>query len=474
MAYIINSNSNTLVSGTSGNDTIVNGGGKNITVEAGKGHDKFTNNGTNVKVYMGDGCDKVWNNVGSNVVINLGKGSDFAASEKNATYVTINGGDGNEIIHNHSQYSTVNGGAGNDTIYDNNSNLLLNGDDGNDVIVSGHLGNPGVWHYETYNVEMAHTDLETLVADTSADATATKLVTIIGGTGDDSIALGSKTSKHVVKYANGDGNDVIYGFNSGATLYITNGNYSTTKSGDDVIVKVGSGSITLKNAKDKTLNIQGTLDSGGGGSLPTGLTYNSDKTEITASKKFKGSSINLTKYPKVKSLDASAVTKKLKITGNSLDNEIKGGSGNDTISGGAGSDTLIGGKGNDVLTGGKGNDVFVYSKGNDVIKDYTAGQDKIELDGATIKNWKISGKDVIFTTTAGKITVKDGKGKKITITETKTYNSSSSALLAENNFATADNLSGIVKNNLTATDFKLEPKNFENLSQENLITFAAE
>lgn len=263
----------------------------------------------------------------------------------------------------------------------------------------------------------------------------------------------------------------MIGFGLDDTLQITSGSYTTTKSGDDIIVKVGSGSITFQKAEEGKLNIVGSGSDGG--SLPNGLTYNSDKTKITASKKFTGSSINLTKYPKVKTLDASAVTKKLKIIGNSLDNSIQGGSKNDTISGGAGNDTLTGGAGNDVLTGGKGKDVFVYTKGNDTIKDYTAGDDVINLQGSTIKSWKISGKNVIFTTTKGKITVKNGKGKAITITETKTYNSSSSALFAENNFVTADNLSAIVKNDLTATDYKIETQNFENLTQKNnLITFA--
>ena len=80
------------------------------------------------------------------------------------------------------------------------------------------------------------------------------------------------------------------------------------------------------------------------------------------------------------------------------------------------------------------------------------------------------------------MTLKYCKGKEITIIDskgkvtTKTYGSSSAQtaeLFAENNFATADNLSAIVKNNLTATDYKISAQNFENLTQKNnLITFA--
>ena len=67
----------------------------------------------------------------------------------------------------------------------------------------------------------------------------------------------------------------------------------------------------------------------------------------------------------------------------------------------------------------------------------------------------------------------DSKGK----TTTKIYGQSSSsniaALLSENNFATSDNLSAIVKNNLSASADKIETQNFDTLTQKNsVITFA--
>lgn len=96
---------------------------------------------------------------------------------------------------------------------------------------------------------------------------------------------------------------------------------------------------------------------------------------------------------------------------------IVGNAGNDKLYGDDGADTLSGGKGNDTMTGGKGKDVFVYAKGdgNDTITDYTAGQDKIKISSGSISKTKVSGKDVIFTVGTGSITVKNGKGKKITV-----------------------------------------------------------
>lgn len=228
--------------------------------------------------------------------------------------------------------------------------------------------------------------------------------------------------------------------------------------------------------------------------LPTGLTLNSEGNKITASNKFKSGEIELENYPKVINFNGSKLTKATKITGTSEDNIILGGSkkdslyggdgndslagnaGNDKIFGGIGNDTLNGGKGNDTLSGGAGNDVFVYTGGNDVITDYQAKKDIIYMDGNSVNSWQVSGKNVIFTTDNGTITVKNGKGKKISITTTKVYSTSSanvSELFAENNFVTADNLSAIVKNDLTATDYKIDTQNFENLMQKNnLITFA--
>ena len=144
---------------------------------------------------------------------------------------------------------------------------------------------------------------------------------------------------------------------------------------------------------------------------------------------------------------------------------LQGSSQNDTLIGGTGADTLIGGKGNDILTGGKGSDLFVYSAGNDTITDYTEKADLIRLDGAYVTGTKADGKNAILQTAKGNITVLNGVGKTLSVvTDIKV---SSSALFSEDNFATADNLSAIVENNLTATDYKIETYDFKNLTQEN-------
>ncbi len=87
-------------------------------------------------------------------------------------------------------------------------------------------------------------------------------VSINGGAGDDSITLDSDATSNVIIYKLSDGNDVISGFNSTSTLQIGDGTtgYVSQKSGDDVLVTVGGGTITLSDtASLDSININGTL-----------------------------------------------------------------------------------------------------------------------------------------------------------------------------------------------------------------------
>ena len=140
-----------------------------------------------------------------------------------------------------------------------------------------------------------------------------------GGSGNDyMVSRGNKVTmlggvNVLFKYASGDGNDTIVGFNSTSTLQIGNGTgtYSMNETGDDVIVKVGNGSVTLNGAASLySVNIRGTRKY----TSSTTLTLtNSSKSSVAL-----GSA--------VETADASTRTKNTKITGNALANTIQGGS----------------------------------------------------------------------------------------------------------------------------------------------------
>ncbi len=78
-----------------------------------------------------------------------------------------------------------------------------------------------------------------------------------------------------------------------------------------------------------------------------------------------------------------------RLVGQMGDDLIRGGFGSDILNGGKGDDTLRGGRGLDFLIGGQGKDHFVYAgvigssaaSGIDRIRDFTQGEDVIDLSG---------------------------------------------------------------------------------------------
>ena len=256
--------------------------------------------------------------------------------------------------------------------------------------------------------------------------------------------------------------------------------YTKASGGNTLVTLKGlkSGTKASKfTMKNKTVTLaNGIIGSSGASVKGGGYTFTlkgaGKLTNIGTAATFKGSS------------------KKDTLIGGSGKDTLYGNAGNDILKGGKGADYLIGGKGNDTLTGGAGKDIFVYAKGDgkDIITDYTAGEDKIKITSGKISKATVSGKNVIFTVGSGTITVKNGKGKKITTIDasgkstTKKYtkttsisaNVSSMWFDDENNFVSADNLSEITKNDLTPTALeKISATNYENLTTENnLITYS--
>ena len=214
----------------SGNDDIYNYG-ESVTIDGGASNDYIQNTGGEVYIDGGVGKDYIGNS-GDNVTINGGTGNDTISNSAN--YVTINGGEGNDRIYNHSPNVTVVTGAGNDTIYNYESQVKIDCsagndylyNDGDDVLIVGGEGNDTIYNW--------------------GDS-----VTINSGAGNDLISLSpySEYTKNIlIQYAEGDGNDTISGFNADDTLKISKDSYSSVKLGNDVIVTVGDGSITLLGA----------------------------------------------------------------------------------------------------------------------------------------------------------------------------------------------------------------------------------
>ena len=317
-----------------------------------------------------------------------------------------------ELLEGSSQKDTIYGDGGDDYIFGYAGNDSLNGGDDNDSIVGG-----------------KGTD------------------TLTGGDGED-----------VFFYANGDGNDVITDYTEEDKIQFTSGTPSFAKKGNDVIITVGKGKITVKGAADKVITY---IDSAGEENYYPNV-VEIKGTTATLLEAYNKDSFNIIDYDednKVKTIDASAVTHDVsitanknanKITGSEEDDYIDGGAGKDTILGGDGNDSIKGGKGNDNLTGGDGADVFIYANGdgNDVITDYS-DEDVIKITSGTAKVSTVKGSDdVILTVGKGKITVKGGKNHVITYTDADGEHTFPENVLTVNKKGTAVTLTANYSSNL--------------------------
>ena len=370
--------------------------------------------------------------------------------------VEISGGSKAEKIFGGAGDDIINGDKGNDSIYGNAGNDSINGGEGNDK----------------------------LFGDEGDD-------TLSGGAGNDTFTGGDGADVFVYSA----GNDVIADYETEDKISLASGEIASVDvSGKDVTLKIGKGSIKLKNSVGIKVNVNDEVFI-----YEKGVTYNEEKTVATLTATVKAESLT-----SAVTVDGSALSAALKLSANDSSNlinggkgadsilgnggddtiygnngadKIWGGDGNDYIDGGAGNDSIFGGAGENTLTGGDGNDVFIYEGGNDLITDYTAGKDKIKMDDEFTA--AVNGQDVIFTTEKGKITVEGGAGVEITTLDSKNkatkqkYTSASAQtldLLYDDNFVTDD--FGI--DDITAPKFEVQnietQNNFE-LSQP-VITYS--
>ena len=253
---------------------------------------------------------------------------------------------------------------------------------------------------------------------------------IYGQKGDDTIY--SSNGADAFYYDNGDGNDIIQNYTVGKDrIHIISGKVDSSSVNNlDVILKIGDGSITIKEGAGKKITVteNGTTTSKVYGEpvIAKGSSYNKTATTFTVNSKYESNEIKASDYASsVLQINASAYKKAINIAGNDNNNLIKGGKGADTLDGGLGDDTL---------TGGKGKNTFIYDgRGSDVITDYKVG-DTIQT-YADVTGSAIDKKNLTLTTAdGGSLFIKNGKGKRITVNDlTLTYGNNAATMFANNN-----------------------------------------
>lgn len=197
------------------------------------GDDKFYVLENKSMVYGDSGNDDIGNYGFSNVTIWGGHDDDTLGSYKTDSATpqmnSIFGGPGNDQISVYDKDSTIYGGTGKDFINVVGTNNEIFGDEEDDkfYIVNGANNN-----------------------------------TLSGDNGDDFIVMLEEAKNTIIKYASGDGNDTIYGFNEDDSLKISD-SYKTTVDGNHLKITVGEGSILLVDMAGKNININGkTIKSG--------------------------------------------------------------------------------------------------------------------------------------------------------------------------------------------------------------------
>ena len=276
--------------------------------------------------------------------------------------------------------STATGGDGDDYITSQGFHNLIDGGEGNDYISSG--GNNS---------------------------------TINAGSGDDTVSLSS--GNNVILYAQGDGNDYIYGFDDSDTLHITEGNYSTQSDGNDMIITVESGSkdnsgtITLVDSGElEIVNI--VSDSSGYESIPTEGTDGDDSiNNYNSNISINAGAGNDTISNVGDNVTINAGSGDDYIDSSQSENEkllVYGGTGNDTIYNANSNSTIVGGTGNDSIinnlgnnseiSGGEGNDYIANLWSNNVTINAGLGDDTVYLNGTeqAIQYGKNDGNDIIY------------------------------------------------------------------------------
>ena len=373
--YYVGNSADTVIEAAGGgtNDQIVfTVGGALGTLAGVTGVERFVLSSLGNSLTLTDG--NFTNVTGSHVVVIGGAGNDTvdASGLSAANTVDVTGGGGTDALK---------GGAGNDTFRFNVGDLtgadVVQGGGGTDTLAFLNAGTvaaaslAGVSGIE--QVALAAGTNSVTLNDAFANANAA-ILTIRGSTGDDTIDASADTSTaHAISVIAGTGNDTLKGGAGNDTFRFNVGDLT----GADV-VQGGGGTDTLAFLNAGTV----TAASLAGVSGIEHITLAPGTNSITFNDTFaNANAAMLTVYGSTgdDTIDASADTS----TAHAI--TVYAGAGNDTLKGGAGNDTFHGGGGFDTFTGGLGHDTFVFDTALGVsslgtITDFTVGIDRIDLD----------------------------------------------------------------------------------------------
>lgn len=222
---ITNTTPNTLISGTAENDSIINLG-DNVTIGIADGDNTILN-----------GSD---GGAADNVLISVGGGNNHITIQGGSDKATVITGDGNNVIESTSPNPLYITGNGNNslTFYTGSDNGTMIAGDGDDVIRA-------VGYNVTINAGKGNDTI-----DTYRNA---YYATVKPDLGDDVITF--RGNYNLLQYNTGDGNDTLKNYTSNDSIQVNGEITSASLEGNDVVFYIGSGSLTITESNNQTINI---------------------------------------------------------------------------------------------------------------------------------------------------------------------------------------------------------------------------
>ena len=412
-AYIIgndNSEGGSLIGGD-GKDTLISGQ-NNFELTGGKGNDLFVFGGGNDTIYDysqkgTDGSDRI--SLGSFEETDYEiDGDDVILSYGDNDSITIVDGKGKEITF--ADKKSIVKVYGDEGVFDGKRKSLILARNTENAFSAAKYSK-----METIDGSAVVNEI-TITGNKKANVLIAGSVntTLNGGKGKDTLVGGDAIDTFI--YENKSGNKTIQNYNYGAgqgDIVSLGGDAeisSVTTKKDNVILKVGSNTITIEGmAKSQFTFIQG----GESKIYDNERLVSADGKSATLSSDFKGAfDLTSAAYAQYANVSAELGKKSVSLIGDADDNVLIGGAGKDTLNGRENSDTLNGGKGNDVLWGGEDADTFIYvaGQGTDTIMDYNFDEGDIlqildkrgrVITKDAIKKWDFDGDDCVLSIKGG-------------------------------------------------------------------------
>ena len=435
-----------------------------VSIAGGKGNDSIINDISDYYTLKAITDDELEEGIQTKngVTVETSDGDYYSADLYGGTDATLTGGAGKDSITNYSSEVLIYGDAGNDLITNFGFKASVYGGDDNDVILND--------------------SSETLVEEDTVSVAGYQSE-IYGGNGNDSIY--NKVDK--VKIYGENGADTVSNYGWSVSIIGGVGVDSVENDGDEAYILLGDGDDVIKNSADSV------VAKGGNGEDY----FNNFGEDTTLNGGEAADFIN--NYGDYSSLAGDkgddfiySCGKQATLTGGDGNDDIYnegvkayllGGAGNDTLWNEGDHVTISGGADNDEIENWGGRHItyeFGKNDGKDIVEGFNAN-DTIKITSGT-HSVTTSGSDVIVTVGKATLTLTDAADKKINFISasgkktTKTYSASKATsrmwFLEENNFATSDNLSSLVKGKEISASYSELETSTSLTKKNNPITYS--